>query len=137
MNAKSATSRNLQLPPSPQNEHVLRRIAMFLMELSIQVSAEVMNRLTPEELRGLTAAIEELELIDPRSANEVFLERQSMKANAELLAKLGSPYAWHFVNKALRPEPAGHRSDADGETKTFVGWFGLPVVTATHFVDGQ
>jgi flagellar motor switch protein FliG len=94
------------LPPHAVLHHlqVLRRIAMFVMELGVQVSADVMNGLSPEELGQIAEAIADLEVIDPFGAHEAFQEFQSMKAKGAAFAKLGSDYALHFVREALRSE---------------------------------
>lgn len=136
MNLRPPRNRNLQPRRSPQNEHALRKIAMLLMELSIEVSAEVTSRLTPQELRGLAEAMAELEMIDVRGASEAFRERQSMKANGEVLAKLGSVYAWHFVYEALRSEPARQRIAYSGDMQTIPELFQPGVVKIPRLVDG-
>jgi flagellar motor switch protein FliG len=84
---------------------------MFLMELGVQVSAEVINRLTPEEHRQIAHAIADLELTDPNS-NETSFDFQSMKAKGEAVANLESDYALHLVREALRAESPSQTADA-------------------------
>jgi len=137
MNARSPQLRSSQARASIQDGNNLRRIAMFLMRLSVQVSADVMSQLTPDESRRIGNAIAELELIDPRIANEALHELQSMRANGEALAKLGSHYAWHFVSEALRSEPAQRPAGASGEVKARSELFRLPLAEPAHSVDGH
>lgn len=89
---------------SPESPYHLRRIALFLMELGVQVSADVMHRLTPEEFQQISGAIADLELTDLVGDDEAFRECQSMKAKGEAFARLGSDYALHFVREALTLE---------------------------------
>jgi flagellar motor switch protein FliG len=93
---------------------------MFLMELGVQAAANVMNRLTPEELGHIAGAITDLELIDPCGADEASREFQCTKANGQAFAKLGSDYALHLVREALRSESRRHSVDVSWRHENLV-----------------
>jgi len=103
MEALSPMLANSPVSETLQDLKVLRRIAMFLMGLGVQVSAQVMNRLTPEELRQVAGAIADLEMIDLLGV-EALRDSQSMRAKGESFLKLGPDHALHFVREGLRCE---------------------------------
>ena len=92
---------------------------MFLMGLGVQVSAQVMNRLTPEELRQVAGAIADLEMIDLLGV-EALRDCQSMRAKGEAFLKLGPDHALHFVREGLRCESPRHSVDISRRSENLV-----------------
>ncbi|MEN3184320.1 MAG: flagellar motor switch protein FliG, partial [Atribacterota bacterium] len=83
-----------------------QKAAILLVSLGPDLAAQVLKRLTDEEIEDLTLEIATLEKVPPEVQNEVINEFYHMALAQHYIAQGGIEYARQLLEKALGPHKA-------------------------------
>jgi flagellar motor switch protein FliG len=83
-----------------------RKAAILMMSLGQEVSAEILKRLTEEEVRRITAEVTRTNGLTPKEAEQVLAEFQRNLSGGAAYALSGAEFAKEMLASALGAEPA-------------------------------
>ncbi len=83
-----------------------RKAAILMMSLGQEVSAEILKRLTEEEVRRITAEVTRIRALSPEQAEQVLAEFNQALAGGAAYAVHGADFAKDMLVSALGAEPA-------------------------------
>ncbi|TVR54306.1 MAG: flagellar motor switch protein FliG [Gemmatimonadales bacterium] len=97
----ASSSMKLQRPGSVQDLPGARKVAILLMALGEEASAEITQTLSPEEMESVSFEIARLERVDPQMVDAVLAEWKEMEQAAHFVAEGGTAYARRLLVKAF------------------------------------
>jgi flagellar motor switch protein FliG len=118
-----------QLTQPDLNLTGVRKAAVFLLGIGDQISADVIRRLSPEEIRSIGMEISALGGVPPAQMLHVFREFEDLTATSKLFAQGGPGSARRLLEQAVGSESANallkidphHPRGAAGNEKTNPG----------------
>ncbi len=100
----TALARREDLEPAPLTGR--QKVAVLLMALGEEASAEVTKNLSPDEVEAISFEIARMEKVDPATVESVLLEWQHTEQAAFSLAQGGVDFARRILEQAFGPARA-------------------------------
>ena len=90
----------------PMQADGTRKVAILMMSLGQEVSAEILKRLTEDEVRRITAEVTRIKALTPEQAEQVLAEFHRTLADGTAYSVHGADFAKDMLVNALGAEPA-------------------------------